>query len=960
MAYDGSLIFDTKVDDKGFRAGVSKLKATGANALKTVNQAAKYTAIAIGAIGAASIKVGSDFEAGMSRVKAISGATGREFEALERTAMELGKTTVFSSTQASQGMQMLATAGFDTNEIIQAMPGLLDAAAAGQVDLATASDITSNVLRGFNIDAEDTGRVADVLTKAFTTSNTTMESLGETMKYVAPVASAAGFSLEEVAAASGILGDKGIVGSQAGTTLRAVMLRLINPPKQAAEALDQLGVSLVDSSGQMKPFYEIIGDLEEATKDMTDAQRTANISQIAGQQAASGLIAIMDEGGDALKEYTKDLENAGGTAEKVANEQLDNLQGDLKLLGSVLETVGIKIYKSFDGPLRQVVQTLTRYIEKIANTINAHEEITESLDDMGLTLEDVGMDLEKVPTGFEGVAIVLGEILADMVTKVAEFAPKILNAAKNLMISFLNGIRENKAQILTAATEIITSMIETYIAVIPEMLVLGIEFITGLINGMALKAPDLIKQATEAVDAVINVISDNAPVYLESGAKIIVSLIQGITSMLPNLISKSLELVESITDTIIKYLPAILESGIMIILSLVEGMGELLPMVIEFVIELIEVFVVALVEQLPNIIETGIEVIIAFIEGLNEALPNVLESALTILLTLITGILENLPLLIEAAIGVVEALIDFIFDNLDMIVDAMLEVVMAMVEGLINNIDRIIDAAFKLMEALITGILDNLPKILNAGIELILGLVDGLLEMLPTLVGTGIDLIMQLIATIVGLIPRFISVGLQLVGELVIGLVRAIPRALRAGVQLVKAIGRGIKSGFVGIGKIGANLVKGLWEGIKGMGRWIRDKVKGFASGIMDSMKSAFGIKSPSTLMRDIIGKNLTLGIGVGIEEGMPELNRDVDRELTDFTRRMEAVVELETAKTGYRAAGTSTYTTRGIIKEEKASEETPVSGDLYTVIEVEGKEMMRTMTPYMSEELYRLIRGGY
>ena len=239
---DGSLIFDTKVDESGFKKGLDRLRGIASKSFDKITKAIKAGAAALSGLAVAAIKMGSDFEAGMSRVQALSGATGAEFEALRKTALELGRTTVFSASQAAEGMQYLAMAGFKTNEIIAAMPGVLNAAAAGQVDLATAADITSNVLSGFGLKAEEAARVADVLTKAFTSSNTTMESLGETMKYAAPVAAAAGFALEEVAAAAGMLGDAGIQGSQAGTTLRAIMLRLINPPKQAAEALDALGI----------------------------------------------------------------------------------------------------------------------------------------------------------------------------------------------------------------------------------------------------------------------------------------------------------------------------------------------------------------------------------------------------------------------------------------------------------------------------------------------------------------------------------------------------------------------------------------------------------------------------------------------------------------------------------------------------------------------------------------------
>ncbi len=912
MAYDGSLIFDTKVSDKGFKAGVAKLKTTGVKSLRTVNQAAKYTAVAIGLVGAASIKVGSDFEAAMSRVKAISGATGREFALLEKTAMQLGKTTVFSASEAAEGMQYLAMAGYDATQIVDAMPGVLNAAAAGQVELGTAADITSNVLSGFGLQAEETSRVADVLTKAFTSSNTSMESLGETMKYAAPVAKAAGFSLEETAAAAGLLGDAGISGSQAGTTLRGVMLRLVNPPKQAAEALDALGVSVVGSNGKLKPLYQIVGELETATKGMTDAQKTAIIAQIAGQNAASGLLAIMDAGPDKLRAFTNELENSGGTAEKVAKDQLDNLQGDLKILGSVLESVGIKIYKSFDGPLRQVVQTLTRYIEKISNTINAHEEITESLDEMGLSLEDVGMDLEKVPTGFEGVVIILGEILADMVTKVAEFAPKILNAAKNLMIAFLNGIRGNKAQILTAATEIITSMIETYIAVIPEMLALGIELITGLMEGMAARAPQLINQATKSLNMLIDAIAESYPSYLDSGAKIVVNLIQGIASMLPNLINKSLDLVKSITDTIIKYLPAILESGIEIIIAIMLGIAEMIPELMDMFFELVVLLADIIIENLPLIIEAGLEIIMALAQGLIDNLPFFIEQVPRIINAFFDGIIANLPTILMAGFKIIVALVKGLIENIPLIVKNIPAIVRAIVNVMIMY--DWYQLGGRIMTWLKNGIESMPGKIAEAARNIAKAAWDAIRNRFKDAPQLGKGFVRWL-ADGISSMPGRITTAARNIGT----------RALNA-----------VRGQFRQSTSIGKDFVRGIWNGISNLTGWIGNKIAGFASALVGKFKNFFKIKSPSKLMEDLIGRNLILGIGVGMEDEMPELNRDIDRELTGFTRQMEAAVELETYNTGHRAAGVNSMPRLQEVTKEtrEIAKDTVITGNNFYVRE--------------------------
>ncbi|MBG9774214.1 phage tail tape measure protein [Brevibacillus laterosporus] len=306
----------------------------------------KMLAGAVVAVGTAfdGIKTAADFESSMSRVAALSSASAGDLAKLTTKAKELGASTVFSASQAAEGMQFLAMAGYKTNEIIAAMPGLLSAAAAGQTDLGTTADIVSNILSGFGIAAGETGRVADVLTKAFTSANVDLQMLGYTMKYAAPWAKALGVSLEETAAAAGILGGAGIQAEQAGTTLRGLFARFAKPPKEAAEALDKLGVKLFDSGGKMKSLATILGDLQNAMKGMTSEQKTSLASIIAGLEAGSGFLALMDTGPDKLRKFTKELENSAGTAGRVSKIQLDNFNGSLVELESALEGVKIEVF----------------------------------------------------------------------------------------------------------------------------------------------------------------------------------------------------------------------------------------------------------------------------------------------------------------------------------------------------------------------------------------------------------------------------------------------------------------------------------------------------------------------------------------------------------------------------------------------------------------------------------------
>ena len=251
------------------------------------------------------INTGATFQAEMSRVQAISGATASEFEKLRKQAIQLGADTSFSSTEVAQGMENLAAAGFATNEIMSAMPGLLNMAAASGENLATSSDIAASTLRGFGLAAEDMSHVADVLAENANRTNSSVSQTGEAMKYIAPLARAAGISFEETAAAIGIMANAGIQGSQAGTTLRGALSRLSKPTDTMVTAMKQLGVSFYDSSGKMKPLSEQIGMLKNAMSGMTDEQRNNYLVTLYGQEALSGMLALINEGEGSLNSLTE-------------------------------------------------------------------------------------------------------------------------------------------------------------------------------------------------------------------------------------------------------------------------------------------------------------------------------------------------------------------------------------------------------------------------------------------------------------------------------------------------------------------------------------------------------------------------------------------------------------------------------------------------------------------------------
>ena len=319
------------------------------------------------AIGTAAVTTGNTFEAQMSRVQAIAGATGDELEQLTQLAMDLGAETSFSATEVAEGMENLASAGFTTNEIMEAMPGLLDLAASSGAELATSSEIAASAIRGFGLEASEAGHVADVFAEAAARTNAQTEDMGEAMKYVAPVAKTVGLTMEETAAAIGIMSDAGIKGSQAGTTLRGGLTRIVKPTKQVAEAMETLGVEFYDSNGKMKSLTEIIQTLQEHTAGLTDEVKNQALAQIFGTEALSGMLALVDRGSDELKNMTKSFEECDGSAEEMADTMLDNTQGALESLSGSFETAGIAIQKALAPEIKKLAKWIQGLVDDFSD-----------------------------------------------------------------------------------------------------------------------------------------------------------------------------------------------------------------------------------------------------------------------------------------------------------------------------------------------------------------------------------------------------------------------------------------------------------------------------------------------------------------------------------------------------------------------------------------------------------------
>jgi TP901 family phage tail tape measure protein len=332
---------------------------------------------------------GYEFDAAMSRVQALARIEkeSTELSALRAQARALGATTSFTAGEAASGQGFLAMAGFTPDQILKAMPGVLSMAKAGDTDLARTADISSNILTGFGMKADEMTRIADVLTMTFTTSNTTLDMLGGTMKYVGPVARAAGMSLEQAAATAGLLGNAGIQATQAGTTLRSMLLRLSAPTSGASVALKELGVRALDARGNVRDIPSILHDVASATAKLGSGTRLNYLKKIFGEEPAAGMAELIaQQGSQGIEKYVAILRRAGGTAQTVASVMADNLKGDVLTTQSAFADLGVSISDAVNPALRRFTQVVTHCLGRASQWVKENPQLTRSLGIVALML----------------------------------------------------------------------------------------------------------------------------------------------------------------------------------------------------------------------------------------------------------------------------------------------------------------------------------------------------------------------------------------------------------------------------------------------------------------------------------------------------------------------------------------------------------------------------------------------
>lgn len=574
MGYDGELKFNTSVDSTGFQTGINRISTLASGALKTTATIIGGASLAVAGLGTAAIKVGADFESGMSKVQAISNASSTEMQQLTDKAKEMGAKTKFSATESADAFQYMAMAGWQTTDMLDGIEGIMSLAAASGEDLATTSDIVTDALTAFGLSASDSSHFSDVLAQASSSANTNVGMMGETFKYVAPLAGAMGFSIEDTATAIGLMANAGIKSTQAGTSLRSIFTRLAKPTKEVSSAMDTLGISIVNSDGSMKSLDTIMKDLRGSFKGLTAEQKTQMAAAIGGQEAMSGLLAIVNASDEDFDKLTDSIANSDGAAERMAETMMDNLPGAIEQAGGALETLGLTFYEKVQDPLKETIQT-----------------ITDMVDEMNTAFTE---------KGFDGLISAFGDSLAELSQMAVDAAPELIDAGVNLVTSFIDSIMDHSDEFASSGAELVTRLAEGILEVTGKMWSAGVELFAKFLSGIA----------------------DNAPQIVETGKQVIADFGQTLVDNAPSIGSSAAIIISEIATAVIENIPQIIETGKQIVQGFIQGIREEFPGVGAFLDGLFS----GLASTLGPAVEGIVSILSGFFSVLDGADPATMEA----------------------------------------------------------------------------------------------------------------------------------------------------------------------------------------------------------------------------------------------------------------------------------------------------------------------------------------------
>ena len=850
------------------------------------------------------VETGRDFEYSMSNVAALSGATGSELENLTAYAREMGRTTVFSASESADALGYMALAGWNTEQMVQGLPAVLNLAAAGAMDLGAASDMVTDVMAAFGLSTEQAGQFVDELAYTQANANTSAQQLGEAFQNCAANMNAAGQSATTTTAMLGMLSNEQLKGSRAGTALAAMMRDLSNNMEDGAIKIGDTSVSVVDANGNFRNMIDVIRDVEAATDGMGTAQKTAALQNTFTADSIKGMNILLNEGSDKLAAFAKELESSGGSAQEMADIMNDNLAGDMKTFGSGLDDLKLTLYNGVAPALRFGVQAMTDFVNGINNAIKTGE---------GFGI--VGDIFKGVWAGIQSVWNTMGkpvfDFLQDRLQTVAsafqEHLPQmqqlwdmLCNTISQLWTGILEPVFQQFGGVIQTALSIASVAFNIFVSAAGMAIDNVVSFFTNILfpifddliqivnavfNGDWSRAWELCKQLVrDAIEGVITYVGDLASGIANFAGEAIGHITNWVTDTCARATEWASTFPASIRDGLGAFVTAVAEKISEAVTQFAEGAGHMIDGFVQGIQSGVDTAVTAVTDWCRGVLD-GFK---SFF-GINSPSTVMAEQGGFIVEGLVQG-LQNMP---DAVMGIFSNVLDGALSwGSDMINNAketgsqFFSGIKDKVSQVPGNVKGFLDTTFSNAKSFGT---DFIAKAKESGSQFFNN-VKTYLSQVPGNVGTNLsnglskasawvgDMGSRAAQTASGFLSKISSGLSSLASSLSSRFAQGTNQAnswqgtlgsiaSRTGSNFVSMLNSAMSGVGGAMHSVGSQICSGISAGISSGWGWLTGQVSSLASSLLSSAKSALGIKSPSRKFRDIIGKQIPAGIRVGVED---------------------------------------------------------------------------------------------
>lgn len=835
-------------------------------------------------ISTAGLKVASDFDSAMSGVQAISGATGKEFDALRAKAIELGGETAFSANEVAEAMTEMAKAGWDSQQILDGMSGVLDAAAASGENLGTVSTIVADAMTGFGMEAKESTRVADLLTQAANSGTIGINDLGESFKYIAPVAGSMGLSIEDVTTALSAMSMSGIKGSQAGTSLRGVLTRMVKPTDQVAAAMDELGIVLTNSDGTFKSLDQILSEMRGSFSGLTDEQKTYYAATLAGQEGMSGLLSLLNMSQEEYDEIAASMDNAGGVAKETAEVMRDNLSADVEELMGSLESLAITLASLIVPALRDFVQWLTQLINKFTALSPETQKTILTIAGIAAAIGPVILIIGKLVTAVGSVVTAFGKIKAAIPAIKAGFvaikgaiagisAPVVAVVAviATLVAAFKHlwdTNEEFRNNIIGIWNEIKDTLSGFFDGIVERLNALGFDFENIM---------DVLKAAWDAFCSLL------APVF-EGVFQNISNILKTVTGVLTGILDVFIGLFTGNWDQFLQGIKGIFESIWNGIVSWIQNIWNTIIGLLDAFLNLFGTNIENVMTSISNFFQSIWNGIKSFFGNLWENLKSIVSTAIKAIQNTITNILNAIVTFWQNIWNGIKTFASTVWNSIKSVITSTFNAIKGTIENILNGISTTWSNIWNGIKSAVSTIWNGIKSVVSGAINSVKSTVQSILGTIQNVWSNGWNTVKNTLNNAWEGIKTGVSNGINNV----LSFIRELPG------KIVSALGN-TGSLLVNAGK---SIINGFLDGLKSA--W--DNVTGWIGGVGDWIAEHKGPEDYDKKLLVPAGNWIMEGLGKGLGEGFEGVKDQVSGMGNDIVNSFDVSeipvgFELETTK---------------------------------------------------------------